>query len=306
MGRSRHDFPDEALRLSRKRWNPSRLSGARRSGGPSQARNTDAASTQLKTGGWHPIEWLCELAGTFFFLFLGFTSIAALESPLSPLHEALPSAVLRLVLIGAVFGILAAIVAVSPVGRRSGAHLNPAVTLGFWAYGQTHTHDLVGFVASQCLGAVLAAAFFATSGSWAETANFARTEPRPELSGWTAAGIEVAITFGLLLVVLLMVSSPRTARWTPVGVTAALMVLIPLGGPLTGAGMNPARTLGPDVVSAQYPSLWIYLVGPALGAFLGAAAFSLIASGRDVLTAKLFHDERYTSVHTSRMPTGRR
>jgi len=306
MGRSRHEFPDEALRLSRKRWNPSRLSGVRRSGGPSQAGNTDAASTQLKTGGWHPIEWLCELAGTFFFLFLGFTSIAALESPLSPLHEALPSAVLRLVLIGAVFGILAAIVAVSPVGRRSGAHLNPAVTLGFWAYGQTHTHDLVGFVASQCLGAVLAAAFFATSGSWAETANFARTEPRPELSGWTAAGIEVAITFGLLLVVLLMVSSPRTARWTPVGVTAALMVLIPLGGPLTGAGMNPARTLGPDVVSAQYPSLWIYLVGPALGAFLGAAAFSLIASGRDVLTAKLFHDERYTSVHTSRMPTGRR
>ena len=307
MERSWHELPDEALRLSRKRWNPSRLSGARRSGGPSQARNTDAVSTQLKTGGWHPIEWLCELAGTFFFLFLGFTSIAALESSLSPLHEALPSAALRLVLIVAVFGILAAIVAVSPVGRRSGAHLNPAVTLGFWAHGQTHTHDLMGFVVSQCLGAVLAAAaFFVTSGSWAETANFARTEPRPELSGWAAAGIEVAITFGLVLVVLLMVSSPRTARWTPVGVTAALMVLIPLGGPLTGAGMNPARTLGPDVVSAQYPSLWVYLVGPALGALLAAAAFSLIASGRNVLTAKLFHDERHTSVHTSRLPTGRR
>jgi aquaporin Z len=140
----------------------------------------------------------------------------------------------------------------------------------------------------------------------AQTANFARTEPRPELSGWTAAGIEVAITFGLVLVVLLMVSSPRTVRWTPVGVTVALMVLIPLGGPLTGAGMNPARTLGPDVVSAQYPFLWVYLVGPALGALLGAAAFSLLASGRGVLTAKLFHDERHPSVHASRMPTGRR
>ena len=284
------------------------MSGARRSGGSSQAHDTDAAPTQPKTGGWHPIEWLCELAGTFFFLFLGFTTIAALESPLSPLNEALPSAVLRLVLIGAVFGILAAIVALSPVGRRSGAHLNPAVTIGFWAHGQTHTHDLLGFIAAQCLGAVLAAAaFFATSGSWAETANFARTEPRPELSGWAAAGIEVAITFGLVLAVLLMVSSPRTVRWTPVGVTVALMVLIPLGGPLTGADMNPARTLGPDVVSAQYPSLWVYLVGPALGALLGAGAFSLIASGRRaVLTAKLFHDERHPSVHASRMPTGRR
>lgn len=283
------------------------MSGARRGGDPSQGRTTEVAPIQLKTGGWHPIEWLCELAGTFFFLFLGFMGIAALESPLSPLPEAVPSAVLRLVLIGAVFGILAAIVAVSPVGRRSGAHLNPAVTLGFWAYGQTHAHDLVGFVAAQCLGAVLAAAAFtATSGSWAETINFARTEPSPDLSGWAAAGIEGAITFGLVLVVLLMVSSPRTARWTPVAVIAALMVLIPVGGSLTGASMNPARTFGPDVVSAQYSSLWVYLVGPALGALLGAVAFPIIASGRDVLTAKLFHDERHPCVHTSRLPTGRR
>jgi aquaporin Z len=238
------------------------LSGPRRSDGPSQPRDTDAAPTQLKTGGWHSIEWPCELAGTFSFLFFGFTTIAVLESSLSPLNQALPSAVLRLVLLGAVFGILAAIVALSPVGRRSGAQHNPAVTIGFWAHGQTHTHDLVGYVAAQCLGAVLAAAFFATSGSWAQTANFARTEPRPELSGWAAAGVEVAVTFGLVLVVLLMVSSPRTVRWTPVGVTVALMVLIPLGGPLTGAGMNPARTLGPDVVSTQYPFLWSTLSAP--------------------------------------------
>ena len=70
--------------------------------------------------------------------------------------------------------------------------------------------------------------------------------------------------------------------------------------------MNPARTLGPDVVSAQYPFLWVYLVGPAIGALLGAAGFSLITSGCGALTAKLFHDERHPSVHASRLPTGRR
>ena len=255
-------------------------------------------------GGWHLVEWLCELAGTFFQLFVGLMVVVALESPLSPLNEAIPQQWLRLVLIGLELGLLATLVAVSPLGRRSGAHLNPAVTIGSWARGQTHFHDLIGFVAAQCVGAVLAAAaVVAVTGSWAEAVGFARTEPRPGLPPWTTLGIEVALTFGLVFVILLMVSSPKTARWTPLGATVALMVLIPVGGPPTGASMNPARTLGPDVVSATFPSLWIYIVGPALGALLAAAAFPLFASGRRVLTAKLFHDERHPSVHGSRLPT---
>ena len=256
-------------------------------------------------GGWHPVEWLCELAGTFFQLSVGLGIVVALESPLSPLNVAIPQPWLRLVLIGLELGLLAALVAVSPLGRRSGAHLNPSVTIGFWARGQTHLHDLIGFVAAQCIGATLAAAaVVAVTGPWAEVASFARTEPRPGLPWWATLSIEVLLTFGLVFVILLMVSSQKTARFTPLGATVALMVLIPIGGPPTGASMNPARTLGPDVVSATFPSLWVYVVGPALGALLAAAVFPIASSGRAVLTAKLFHDERHPSTHASRLPTG--
>ncbi|UNX56106.1 aquaporin [Georgenia sp. TF02-10] len=254
-------------------------------------------------GGWHPVEWLCELVGTGGQLFLAFVVVAALESPLSPLTAAIPNPTVRLALIGLMIGLLAALVAVSPLGRRSGAHLNPAVTIGFWARGSTHVHDLLGYVAAQVVGAVLGAlAFGAVMGEWARTAGYARTELGPGVSAWRAFGIEVAITFLLVLAVLLMTSSHRTARWTPAVIALALTVLVPVGGPPTGASMNPARTLGPDVASGTYPALWVYLLGPALGAVLAALAYPLLAAGRRVLTAKVFLDERYHDVHAVHRP----
>jgi aquaporin Z len=123
---------------------------------------------QPAVGGWHWVEWLCEYAGTLFQLFLGFGAVALFETPASPLYVRLGSPWLRLVVIGLCFGLLAAAVAVSPVGRRSGAHLNPAVTLGFWANGHTSPHDLAGYAVAQTLGALTAASGFSWFwGTWA-------------------------------------------------------------------------------------------------------------------------------------------
>lgn len=153
------------------------------------------------------MEWACEFAGTAFQLFLGFGVVALLESSRSPLPRALPSAGLRLALIGIAFGALAAVVALSPLGRRSGAHLNPAVTLGFWATGHTHRDDVLGYATAQVLGALTAAAgFVAAWGTWATGAADARTEPQPGLPWWAVTGIEAALTLGLLLVIFTMVS----------------------------------------------------------------------------------------------------
>lgn len=258
-----------------------------------------------RTGGWHPVEWACEFGGTAFQLFFTFCFVAFMESPLSPAHQAVGSSTVRLVLIGLFIGILAAVVAVSPLGRRSGAHLNPSVTVGFWARGSTTFGDLVGFVIAQLAGATLAALVFVpVMGEWAHTAGDARTEPRPDVSLFTVGLIEVAITACLVLTILLMVSAPRTARWTPVASTIALAVLIPLGGPPTGASMNPARTLGPDLASGTYTALGVYFIAPVLGALLAAGLFPLLASGRRVLTAKLYHDSRYINIHASYSPRG--
>jgi aquaporin Z len=262
----------------------------------------DVAASHAKLGGWHPVEWMCEFAGTLFQLFLAFHVVAALETPCRrctpPCRHrrcGWSSSARR-------SGSSQRSWRSPPLGRRSGAHLNPAVTIGFWAKGTTHVHDLVGYLVAQFAGAsAAAAAFVGTAGAWAETAGYARTEPRDGISELTALGIEVTITFCLVLAILASVSSSRTARWTPAAATLALAVLIPLGGPPTGASMNPARTFGPDLASGSFPTLWIYLVGPAIGALLAAAAFPLLASGRDVLTAKLFHDHRYRSTHATRL-----
>lgn len=253
-------------------------------------------AARAAVGGWHPVEWGCEFVGTALQLGAAFWLVVALESPLSPLNSAIPWPTVRLILIGLGIGALAWLVALSPLGRRSGAHLNPAVTVGFWARGVTHVHDLVGFVLAQFAGATLGALVFVlTAGSWAQTAGYARTEPA--VGPWTALGVEVAISFVLVLAILLFASSKRTHRWTPAVATLALAVLIPLGGPPTGASMNPARTFGPDLVSGNFPALWVYLLGPIAGALLAAAAFPLLARGRRVLTGKLHHDPRYRSVH---------
>jgi aquaporin Z len=262
----------------------------------------DVPSPQPKARGWHPVDWACEAVGTFFQLFVGFGVVALLESPLSPATSALDGWA-RLVLIGIAFGLLAAAVALSPVGRRSGAHLNPAVTLGFFLRKHTPWRDAVGYALGQIAGATAAAfAFRAAWQEWAHSVSGARTAPQAGLSGWGVVGIEAGLTFGLLLTVFLMVSSARTARWTPAVVTGVLAGLIWAGAPHTGASMNPARTLGPDLAGGHYAVLWAYFVGPLLGAGVAAAAFGVLGRERRTLTAKLFHDPRYPSVHATALP----
>ena len=284
--------PDLTIRVSRE--------AAARAGPRTTVVTDETTAPQPKVGGWHWIELSCEFVGTFGQLLLGFAAIALLESPLSAARRAIGSGDARLLLIGVCFGVLAAVVAVSPLGRRSGAHLNPAVTLGFWARGHTHTHDLIGYAIAQVLGALAAAACFAAAlRDWARTVGFARTVPHA-LPWWGAVGIEAGITAGLLLVVFAMVSDRLTARWTPLVIVLWLPVLIWVGAPHTGASMNPARTIGPDVASASFDAVGVYLLGPPAGALMAAWLFNV--TRRRTLTAKLFHDSRYRSTQRTDLP----
>jgi aquaporin Z len=260
---------------------------------------------QPRSTGWHPVDSLCELGGTAAQLFLGFGVVALLESPSSPVPAHLGSGV-RLLIIGACFGLFAAGVALSPIGRRSGAHLNPIVTLAFAVRGHTPPLDALGYCVAQAVGALIAAAAFAgVWGDWASSVGTARTAPEPSLPAWGVVGIEAALTFGLVMTILVMVSARRTARWTPAVVTAVLAGLVWAGARHTGASMNPARTLGPDLVSGSYPVLWAYFAGPTGGALAAVAGYWLASGGRHTLTAKLFHDERYPSVHATTLPARR-
>jgi aquaporin Z len=97
-------------------------------------------------------------------------------------------------------------------------------------------------------------------------------------------------------------SSPRTARWTPMGNWLLVATLVWQGAPYSGTSLNPARSLAPAVLAPELAHLWVYLVGPLAGALLAAAIFALFPRV-NTLTTKLFHDARYPSTMASELPT---
>jgi aquaporin Z len=222
--------------------------------------------------------------------------------PSSPVRTGVPSTSLRLLITGLLFAGAGSLVAVSPLGRHSGAHLNPAVTIAFWTQGKVHPHDLAGYVVAQVAGAF--AACGCLRAAWGHTARaleLGATQPGHGFTGLDAAGLEVLMTAALVLVIFFMTSSARSARWTPLAVWLLVTVLVWQGAPYTGTSLNPARSLAPAVLAPALADLWVYLVAPVVGALLAAAVFTLFRDRR-TLTAKLFHDVRYPSTLGSDLP----
>jgi len=240
----------------------------------------------------HWPEYLMEAAGLGLFMVSACLFGALLEHPASPVRQALSDSTVRRVLGGLAMGLTAAGLIYSPWGRRSGAHLNPSVTLAFLRLGKVRAQDAAFYIAAQAtggvLGVVLAAAVLGRA--IADPAvNWAVTAPGP--SGAAAAFVaEAAISFGLMLTVLVM-SSSRHARLT--GVAAAVLVAtwISIESPVSGMSMNPARTVASALPSGTWTAAWVYFVAPPLGMLGAAAAFSSLTRGRARHCAKLDHPD---------------
>lgn len=251
---------------------------------------------------WHPVDWACELAGTALLLLGGLSAVALDFGTGSPVARVLPSHSLRLLLTGTLFAGSGALVTISPLGRRSGAHLNPAVTLAFWCHRHVRLPDLFGYALSQLAGAVAGA--FAVHLLWGRRATSVRdglTFPGRGVGPLAATGLEAAMTALLVLTIFVFVSFSKTIHWTPLAVTVVIAVLVWQGAPYTGTSLNPARSLGPAVVTGSFTDYWVYVAGPLGGALLASAAWVWIPL--HTLTAKLFHDARYRSVLSSVLPS---
>lgn len=241
----------------------------------------------------HWREYAIEAGAMATFMISASTLTVVLEHPASPVRALLPSAIVRRSLMGMAMGLTAASIIYSPWGRRSGAHMNPAVTLAFFRLGKIARVDALGYVASQFVGSVagVALAVLAFGARMAEPhVNYVATVPG--VRGSTAAfGAEIAISFALMLAVLSVSNAKRLASFT--GVTAALLVatFITVEAPLSGMSMNPARSLGPDVVGEMWRGLWIYFIAPPLGMLAAAQAFVALRGHHAVRCAKLHHDD---------------
>jgi aquaporin Z len=250
--------------------------------------------------GIHLIEWGCELAGTALLLIGGLSAVCLDFGSRSPLRHDGTSP--RLLLTGLLFAGTGSLIAISPLGRRSGAHLNPAVTVAFWTQRKVHPHDLMGYVAAQLTGAVLGAAVIRLL--WRGQAvglKLGATAPGHGLSDWQAALVEAVMTSALILTILLMTSRARSARWTPLVLWPLIATLVWQGAPYTGTSLNPARSFGPALLAPLMAPFWVYVAGPLLGVGLAVAVFAMLR-GYTVLTPKLFHDPAYPSTMASSLP----
>ncbi len=261
---------------------------------------------EWKRHGRHLEEYASECLGTAFMVFCVVGVVALMFAPGSPVPAWLPSTRLRLLFAGLMLGGSGWIVAISPPGRLSGAHINPAISLGFWLLGKMHFPDLLGYVVGQLFGGLLGAwggqiVFHQIGGQ----VHYAALRPGPAVDAVENFIAEAAATFVLALVIYIFVSHRCLMRWTPAVATVVVGILVCLDGNYSGCGMNPARWLGPAAITASWADLPAYCVAPLLGAALASLPHHLgLLATRIPHTAKLYHDPKYRSVFKhDRVPT---
>jgi aquaporin Z len=240
----------------------------------------------------HWVEYTIEAAALGTFMLSASSVAVLLDHPRSLLPHILPDPNVRRVLAGLAMGLTNIALIYSKAGRRSGAHMNPAVTLTFYRLGKITGLDTAGYIAGQFAGAIAmmtALAFVARSWLSDPAVDYVITKPGPA-GAWIAFSAEAAISFGMMLVVLALSNHPRWRRWTGVAAGVLVAAYISIEAPLSGMSMNPARTFGPAIVAGRLDWLWLYFAAPLLGMF-GAAELYLRHRGLTrVVCAKLYHD----------------
>ncbi len=184
--------------------------------------------------------------------------------------------------VAAAFGLVVAIMIFS-LGHLSGAHLNPAVTLAFSSARHFPPSEVAPYIVAQLAGAILAS--LALRGLFGLAGGLGATHPA-HVGDIGALVLEAGLTAVLMIVILAVATDTRAVgsmAAIAIGGTIALEALVM--GPITGASMNPARSLAPALVAGDFADLSIYLAGPSLGALAGAAIYAFLRDARETTTA---------------------
>lgn len=251
----------------------------------------------------HLPEYLIEAVLLGAFMIAACIAVVSVQHPRSPVRARVKHPVARRAIIGVWMGLTAITLIYSPLGQRSGAHMNPAVTLTFLALGRVQPMDALGYIAAQFAGGVAGvyAARLALGRLLVhEQVRFATTEPGGggAVVAWVA---EFAIAAGLMSLVLWFTNTPNLAPYT--GLFAGLLVAlyITVEAPLSGMSMNPARSLASAVHARSFRALWVYFTAPPL-AMLAAAGLYVGVRGFDgVRCCKLQHPQDGACIFKCRM-----
>jgi aquaporin Z len=245
------------------------------------------------TGRIHWPEYLIEAGALGAFMISACVFGTLLGAAASPVVATVPSAFVRRMLMGVSMGLTLVAIVYSPWGRRSGAQMNPAVTLTFHRLGRSSRRDVAGYVAAQFVGGALGVMVSsALLGDWLAAPGVRYVVTEPGMAGIVVAFVAEALISAVLLTMVLHVSSSeRWKRYTGAFAGILVAVYITLEAPLSGMSMNPARTVASALGANHWMSVWLYFVAPLVGMLGAAELFARMRAGREIPCGKLMHAE---------------
>jgi aquaporin Z len=239
----------------------------------------------------HWPEYLMEAGELGLYMFFACAFATLLQHPASPVQHFIVSGVLRRALMGLAIGAMVIAIVMTPWGKQSGGHFNPAITFTFYRLGKVELWDALFYAAAQFAGAIsgVAIATYVLRGAPKNDAiRYAVTVPGVYGNG-VAFAAELAISFILMTTILVVSNRETLARYAPYFVGALYAGYITFETPLSGMSMNPARTFGSAFHAGHWQALWIYFIAPTLGMLAAAEIFLRARGGVAPYCAKLHH-----------------
>ena len=229
--------------------------------------------------------YLAEAMGLGFFMICASAYTTALRWPYSPLQQWIKDPFAQLVALGIPMGFVIAAVVYSPWGKKTGAHINPSVTIAFWRLGKISTTDALFYIAFQFIGGALAVQLMGVLlGAAYRDVSISHVMTKAGAGGPLAAFVaEFAISFILMLVILLAIANPKWEKFA--GAIAGVLIALYLmfEEPYSGMSLNPARSFASAFAARDGKDLWIYFVAPTLAMLLAAQVFLWLGQNADDL-----------------------
>ena len=234
--------------------------------------------------------YLSELIGTALLIGIGLSFVIFDFGTGSPVVAGLPDAGWRRLMTGFLFGATGAAIAYSRVGKVSGAHINPVVTLAFYIKGKFSGRDAIGYILAQFAGGIAGSLPLLFWGQQGRSVQFGGTTPGTGYTIWAALFGEIVTTMGLIVGLFIFLGHRRLRHYTPLLFPLLYAVMVYLEAPVSGTSTNPARSLGPSVISGIWSGWWIYFVGPLIGMWIGLGLHQFTWLKRfEVEIAKIYH-----------------